>query len=170
MEAVWEFDIQLLRLLNYNRIELFDNLLYWLSKTAYFVTFGIILYICLIAFFKRSEKLKTSLIRMVFMLATVSIIVISLKYAIIRARPFDIYTDIINSSGATSPSFPSGHTVIVFTLAFGLIFSGIKRLYYLPVLVWAIIVGYSRLALGAHFPTDVLTSIVIAFAVTLLFL
>lgn len=81
-----------------------------------------------------------------------------------------MFDDIINITGSNSPSFPSGHTVIAFTMAFGLMFSGIKKLYYLPVVVWAIIVAYSRLALGAHFPTDVLTSITIAFVVALIFL
>lgn len=102
------------------------------------------------------------------MLFTVTLIAILLKYTVLRTRPFDLYADIINLSGANSPSFPSGHTVIAFTLAFGLLFSNLKWYYCLSVVVWAVIVAYSRLALGAHFPSDVLMSITIAFITILL--
>lgn len=102
------------------------------------------------------------------MLFTVTLIAILLKYTVLRTRPFDIYPDIINLSGANSPSFPSGHTIIAFTLAFGLLFSYLKWYYCLSIVVWAVIVAYSRLALGAHYPSDVMISIIIAFTTVLL--
>lgn len=103
------------------------------------------------------------------MLFTVTLIAILLKYTVLRTRPFDLYPDIINLSGANSPSFPSGHTIIAFTLAFGLLFSYLKWYYCLSIVVWAVIVAYSRLALGAHYPSDVMISLIIAFFTTLAF-
>lgn len=118
---------------------------------------------------KKSENAKDIFLKLLLMLSTATLIVISLKYAIHRTIPFDLYGDIVNLSIANSPSFPSGHTVIAFILSFGLLFSNLKRLYYLPVLVWALLVAYCRLALGVHFPTDVIISIIIAFVVTIIF-
>ncbi|WP_053056794.1 phosphatase PAP2 family protein [Tenacibaculum mesophilum] len=164
-----EADIFLLRLIHNNRIELFDSTLLWISKTAYLIAIGIIFCLGWFVFFKKSENAKDIFLKLLLMLSTATLIVISLKYAIHRTRPFDLYGDIVNLSIANSPSFPSGHTVIAFILSFGLLFSNLKRLYYLPVLVWALLVAYSRLALGIHFPTDVIISIIIAFVVTIIF-
>ncbi len=167
MSKLFEIDIIILRLIQNNRIELFDSVLFWISESAYFIATGIILYLGFLVFIKKSESIKAIFLRLVFMFFMVTLIVISLKYGVLRSRPFVLYQDIINLTEATTPSFPSGHTAIVFTLALGLAFLGIKKLYYLPVLVWAIIVAYSRMALGVHFPSDVFASMVLAFVIVL---
>ena len=169
MTKLFEIDILILRSIHNNRIELFDPILLWISKSAYLVAISIVIYLVWITYFKKSENTNAIFIRLILMLSAVTLIVISLKYVVLRIRPFNLHTDIMNLSGANSPSFPSGHTAIAFTLAFGFLFSNVKRLYYLPVLAWAIVVAYSRLALGTHFPTDILTSIIIAFVVALIF-
>ncbi|MDV3805201.1 hypothetical protein CMU35_08585 [Elizabethkingia anophelis] len=164
-----ELDILILRLIHNNRIELFDPILLWVSKSTYPVAFIIVVYLGGLVVFKKSENIKTIFFRLICMFSVVIPIVLSLKYVVLRTRPFDLYTDIMNLSGANTPSFPSGHTVIAFTLAFGFFFSHVQRLYNWLILGWAIIVAYSRLALGAHFPSDVLTSIAIALMTALVF-
>lgn len=168
MNKLFEIDILILRLIHNHRIELFDAGLLFFSKSAYLIAAGIILYLGFLVFWYKKESIKNIFLRLICMLFTVTLIAILLKYTVLRTRPFDIYPDIINLSGANSPSFPSGHTIIAFTLAFGLLFSYLKWYYCLSIVVWAVIVAYSRLALGAHYPSDVMISIIIAFTTVLL--
>ncbi len=84
-------------------------------------------------------------------------ITLGLKYTINRHRPFDSYpTSIQPYSRETSPSFPSGHTSTAFALATSVSLQNKKWYVVIPAFAWATSVGYSRLYLGEHYPTDVL--------------
>ncbi len=78
-----------------------------------------------------------------------------LKPFVARVRPCDINTAV----GLLVPrpddfSFPSGHTGASFAAAFALYFS--KSRLYLPAFILAALIGFSRLYLYVHYPTDVL--------------
>ncbi len=79
-----------------------------------------------------------------------------LKYSINRARPFITYTDILKKSGGGSPSFPSGHTSGAFATATSISIAYPKWYVIVPMFGWAGAVGYSRMDLGVHYPSDVL--------------
>ena len=168
MNYLAEFDIQLLRPIHHCRIESLDNLLLWLSGSTYYIAAGIVLCLGVAALLHNPQKLRHSFARVIMMLASVTMVVLSLKYTFLRTRPFEAYSDIVNLSEATSPSFPSGHTAVAFSIALGFMFSGLGKPWYLLMLAWATAVAYSRMALGAHFPSDVLASVAIALIATII--
>lgn len=95
-------------------------------------------------------------------LAGTTIITFGLKYGVNRPRPFVTYPDIIQKDQNVGPhSFPSGHTSSAFSLATAVTLCYPKWYVAVPAFAWAVTVGYSRMRLGVHFPTDVLVGAII---------
>jgi undecaprenyl-diphosphatase len=62
-------------------------------------------------------------------------------------------------------SFPSGHTSAAFMMAtlLGFYFPFLM----IPLYCWAVLVGFSRVVLGVHFPTDILVGIILGISTAL---
>lgn len=84
-----------------------------------------------------------------------------------RLRPFVMngVTRLIEKTSAET-SFPSGHTLLAFALAFGVFWFNKK--WGAVFLAGALVVGLSRVIVGVHYPSDVLAGIVIAFLLSLI--
>lgn len=92
-----------------------------------------------------------------------------LKLAVNRKRPFVKYpNDIIQRTNVGKYSFPSGHTSNAFAAATALTLSSKKWYVAVPSYAYACLVGYSRMRLGVHFPSDVLGGMVIGIGASLL--
>jgi membrane-associated phospholipid phosphatase len=92
-----------------------------------------------------------------------------LKYAVNRPRPFVQYpNDIIKRTDVGPYSFPSGHTTTAFATATALTLSTKKWYVAVPSYAYACAVGYSRMRLGVHFPSDVLGGMVLGIGSSLL--
>lgn len=83
-----------------------------------------------------------------------------LKPLIARTRPF-----VVNPAAKvlvelpSSYSFPSGHTAVSFSAAMALVFGKAKKWLWIPAVVLASLIAFSRLYVYVHYPTDILAGI-----------
>ena len=89
---------------------------------------------------------------------------VTMKPLIARIRPYDLQEKLgvtikLLIDAQHDFSFPSGHTIASFEAAVVLLLND-KRMG-IPALILAILVSFSRLYLYVHYPTDVLTSVVL---------
>lgn len=162
MSVILDLDIELLRWIQDNRLSSLDNILYWISFVTTYVSITILLVLCYRAFVQKVLNATSIFYGMLAMFLTSFLLNSLIKTIIARSRPFATYPDIIKLSEGGSFSFPSGHTTEAFTMAIGLTLLLRKRSVAVPMIIWACVIGYSRMALGVHYPTDVLASIILA--------
>jgi membrane-associated phospholipid phosphatase len=92
-----------------------------------------------------------------------------LKYVVNRPRPYVQYPhDIVKRAEGGIYSFPSGHTSTAFATATALTLSTKKWYVAVPSYAYACAVGYSRMRLGVHFPSDVLGGMILGIGSSLL--
>jgi membrane-associated phospholipid phosphatase len=94
-----------------------------------------------------------------------STITLGLKHIVNRPRPFVTYTDVTQKDDHIGPySFPSGHTTSAFALATSVSLCYPKWYVIAPAYLYAFTVGFSRMWLGVHYPSDVLIGALIGTA------
>lgn len=113
---------------------------------------------------KKDSLSKANFLTAGFSLGYSAVVTFGLKYTINRDRPFVTYPFIEKLSDADSPSFPSGHTSSAFAVATSLSLCFPKWYVIAPSFLWACSVGYSRMHLGVHYPSDVLVGALIGSA------
>jgi membrane-associated phospholipid phosphatase len=96
-------------------------------------------------------------------------LVMGTKYIVRRPRPYIKYEgDLVSVSTEPDPSFPSGHSVLAFSTATSLSLLYPRWYVIAPSFLWAAAVGYSRLYLGVHYPSDVLVGALVGVGVAVL--
>ncbi len=134
----------------------------WLDKLGvFFAEYLIYLFAVMVVllWFKRDLR-KHVYLAIVSAIVSRLIIVEVLKRLVNHPRPYEIVPGIhqILTDSEHGMSFPSGHAVILFSLAFA--FYGTR--YFWPAVILATLGSVSRVFVGVHFPLDILASVVIA--------
>lgn len=149
-------DIRMLRAINGQGKPGADRFMQGFSNSEYVIGIGTPLLVDAIALVNRDSILWRK-----GLVITASVVANSgatyvLKRVFNRPRPAVSYPDIRAYEAETRYSFPSGHTSNAFVTATSLTLAFKKWYVAVPAYSWAVGVGYSRMHLGMHYPSDVL--------------
>jgi membrane-associated phospholipid phosphatase len=156
-------DIRILRQINSNHSVRLDGAFTTITNSVSPISIAAPLLVLGTGLIEKDKTIQTKGLVMCTSLFTATVISTGLKYAINRTRPFDSYPypDILKKTGGGSPSFPSGHTSDAFTTATSLSLAFPKWYVIAPSYTYATLVGYSRMHLGVHYPSDVLAGAIV---------
>lgn len=155
-------DIEILHNINKNSSPVMDAVFPVITESATPVTIAVPLGFFITGIATKNKEVKKKSYAMAAALLVTNGITGGLKYSINRPRPFVTYPLLIEKkSSGGSPSFPSGHTTTAFATATTLSLNYPKWYVIVPAYLWAGSVGYSRMYLGVHYPSDVAAGILI---------
>lgn len=144
-----------------------DQVLPWFTHLGSFV--AVLLFIVSSSILSKSRRL---FYRLLLLYGIQSAILYGLKFLVGRERPgffMEIPSRIFGGPGEIlDPSFPSGHTLFAFMMA-TLLAHWFPR-YRIVFLIIAGMIGWTRIYLGLHYPTDVVAGGILGYGVTKLFL
>ncbi len=132
----------------------------WLTPIMKFITtlgnagmFWIVLSVVLLLFKKTRPIGLTCALALLFSLLVNNMLI---KNIVARPRPYTVISNLtILVSKPGEFSFPSGHTASSFAAA-TVLFYTVKSKWGIVAMVWAALIGFSRLYVGVHYPTDVI--------------
>lgn len=148
-------DINLLRTFNLERNTKLDQSFLFTTHSFGVVAVGVPVTLATIGIIKKDSLTKQNALMITGSLVGSSVVMLGMKYGFGRDRPFVTYPELENLVHPTDPSFPSGHTSVAFSTATSLTLAYPKWYVYVPAFLWAGAVGYSRMHLGVHYPSDV---------------
>ncbi len=131
---------------------------------TYMGNYGILWYVLCLALTVNKKTRKLGIMCWAVLLLNFLICNVLIKGNVGRTRPFEAIDGLTYLIGKpVDSSFPSGHTSSAFSLAtvIALFVSRDKRWIGILSLVTAAMIGFSRLYLGVHYPTDVICGMIL---------
>lgn len=154
-------DIDLLQSLNSGNSASWDNTNIVFSHSMVPICITVPASAYLYGVIKRDSTAKRNSYIITGSLLASTAITMGLKYSVNRERPYNTYPSIIKKTEGGDPSFPSGHTSSAFATATSISMLYPKWYVIAPSFLWASAVGYSRMELGVHYPSDVAAGAII---------
>ena len=154
------FEFSIVQLIQNLRTPLFDHIVLFITSLANYVW-----YILIMGLLINKPTRKIGVVLVVAMILQYLINAGILKHLFARVRPCNVDTNVeLLVNRPKGFSFPSGHSAAAFCVVGVLYGAKIRELFW-PVLVLAILIGFSRLYLYVHFPTDVFVGALCGFAI-----
>ncbi len=159
MEKLQSFELDILRSLREISNPFFD----FLTEVITFLGEQyVVILILVLLYFTYDKKLGK---KMAYIIFTSTCVNGAIKGLVARPRPFvvDPTLDSVRKQTATGYSFPSGHTQNASTTFIGFAYNNSwkKKLVWILAITLSILIGFSRLILAVHYPTDVLCGLLL---------
>ena len=153
--AVHQTELHWLDLLNSHHIPGTLPLLQFLSAYTTWINISVVFILLFIAWKRGTWPMWHHFISTALVMILTAFLIWLLKTLFDRDRPFSTYPFIEKLSLGGGSSFPSGHTMETFAMAFAI--TRVFRIKAVRIILfsWACLVGYTRMALGVHYPSDV---------------
>ena len=152
-------DQQLFLFLNSFNSPFFDHVMHAISGKIIWVP----LYLAILVFLGVKYKRKFLVIVLFIILAATlsDQLSVLIKNLVLRLRPcyepsLEGHVHVVNGECGGQYSFVSSHATNSFDVALLSLLYIKKRWYSISIIIWALVIGYSRIYLGVHYPGDVI--------------
>ena len=135
---------------------LLDTVMVNMSNSVPYVAVALMLYLWFIGNKQKGIEKRYTALYAVFSSVIALFINAIIHFVYYHPRPFIEYHVHQLVPHAADSSFVSDHTVLVFAIAWTLFLR--NNCWKYPILIWATIVGLSRIYVGVHYPADVIGS------------
>lgn len=155
-------DIRMLEIINNNPNQFLKGYSKFMSETTNVVSFGTPAVLGVTALITHDDEMLKNALYIGASQFVDGVLTLTLKKAINRPRPYTTYPQLIEPyKFYVDKSFPSGHTSLAFSTATAITLKYPKWYIIAPSYIWAASVGYSRMNLGVHYPSDVIAGAVL---------
>lgn len=155
-------DLKVLQHINQTEHPQWDDAMKFTSASVYPVTAIAPATLLITGYFRKDKAMMRNGIKSYAAIALNIAVTTGLKYGVNRERPYYSYPNSIVKRSDSGPySFPSGHTSTAFAMATSITLSTKKWYIAAPCYLYAGTVGYSRMRLGVHYPSDVLGGMIV---------
>lgn len=149
-------DFNILKQVNSNRNKALDPTFKAITNSAIPISIATPVVLYSIGMIQKDSLIKKKAVFVGETFLVSAFITLASKQIIKRERPYNRYLELDPVVFENSYSMPSGHTSTAFATATSLSLAYPKWYVIAPSFVWAGSVGYSRMHLGVHYPSDVL--------------
>ena len=148
-------DIDILKQINVNRNTALDPAFKSITNSAVPVSIATPVILYSVGLIQKDTLIKHKAVFIGETFLVSAFITLASKQIIKRERPYLRYSELEPVVFESSYSMPSGHTSTAFATATSLSMAYPKWYVIVPTFAWASSVGYSRMHLGVHYPSDV---------------
>jgi membrane-associated phospholipid phosphatase len=156
-QAQWEFDFVRHNYHAYKPGDVWRGI----SNTAKPLAIAIPIGMFAAALITKNKNLEINSYETAAGLAITAGITAAIKYTVQRSRPYVTDSSIFIIPGDNSYAFPSGHVSLAAASATSLIIASKKWYVTVPAVAWVASVGYSRIYMGEHYPSDVIAGAIV---------
>lgn len=161
MEAISTFEAPILLWIQAHRIEALNPIVTFITHLGNAGILWIGLTVLMMIFRKTRRAGVVSVISIVLSFTVANLI---LKPLVARTRPYEFIEGLrLIIEVQKDKSFPSGHATNALAVAW-VMFRMLDKKYGLPALLLALVICWTRLYVGVHYPTDVLAGMLIGIA------